>query len=731
MKKLLFGLMGVTLISSTTLSVIACGSNADPENTFKLGYSLPVGHWNTAYTMHSEDHTILANTNATPLASDQYGRIYGDIFELTNTDYSKTNTYIGNHNENFTEFTYKVRSDATWSDYQGNKIATLTASDFLNAAKYVLNASNGSEVISIWTSFIKGTDEIYVASKADPNGSFDSIWEANKAGLGIVVDESANTVTFKLKKSASYFETLLTYSVFSPIYSAAVTNPLADSDYRKGYYSGAFLPTSYVNTGNIILDKNPNYHLVEDTHINRLKYVYITGGSDKTRTLFESKALDAFRPAVADTAGWQKYVGNWENPNATAGMSSSASLDVSSSMTLMFNIYNSNIESTNSAVSQKAVIASRALQNPVVRKFISANLDRSKYVSYFSSAFDKDGEPSKMIRNTYTPDFIESNGKDYVSFLTESLQKKDDFSDIKNGDLADGKEFFYENENYAGGTLQEQLKAVADYFEKDEAIKSYLAANGGKLKLEFPLNPDDNSTLNPKLLDMFAGFNSIAGNQIEIIQSSGVNSANDYKQITNEGKIYLSLSGWSADYADPYTYLSTYRIGGDLENYVGSNRMYKNLDSSVDLSLDENKWDSVKTDINSKVLVETDDVSKNHFELLSNYSQKIKSIDESESEDIRMEHFADEEATLIYENAYLLPIFTKAAPVEFSVSYSQPFSKSTAPYGLGKYRYWDVELNTELLSAEKIKELKAAFESALADVIGDPKLHQNSSAWKA
>ncbi|KAF5279600.1 hypothetical protein FQR65_LT15348 [Abscondita terminalis] len=244
-----------------------------------------------------------------------------------------------------------------------------------------------------------------------------------------------------------------------------------------------------------------------------------------------------------------------------------------------------NVNSTNANTSQRAVIASRVLQNPIVRKFIASNLERTRFVSYYSSAYDNGANVSKMLRNTYTPDFIESNGKDYVEFLTDALQENEKFSSVQDGDLVDGKDFFYGNEEFAGGALSDQIASINAYFESDSKIKSYLASNN-KIQIQFPLNPNHQSTLNPKLLDMFAAFNSISGNKIEIVSTPNIATVNDYQDITNGGVVFSSSVGQPGSQvtdvfanAIPYSFAFgavgitiTYVLGIPLGIYAAKNK---------------------------------------------------------------------------------------------------------------------------------------------------------------
>ncbi|AKU79692.1 hypothetical protein [Spiroplasma turonicum] len=83
MYKLLKSLMVVTILSTPLTVVISCGNkNQDPENTLKTTFTNNPLHWLTAKTMQQSDFKILSNTNSAPLGTDEFGREYGDLFEV-------------------------------------------------------------------------------------------------------------------------------------------------------------------------------------------------------------------------------------------------------------------------------------------------------------------------------------------------------------------------------------------------------------------------------------------------------------------------------------------------------------------------------------------------------------------------------------------------------------------------------------------------------------------------
>ncbi|KAF5279601.1 hypothetical protein FQR65_LT15349 [Abscondita terminalis] len=114
---------------------------------------------------------------------------------------------------------------------------------------------------------------------------------------------TASTITYKLNQVAPYFDTLMTYTVFSPIPDKAIayqsvggkgkpaegTYYTYGTDYKRGYFSGAYIPVHYDPSVTIQLKKNPNYVNRDQVSIENIDLIYLAQVTDsKERIYFES-----------------------------------------------------------------------------------------------------------------------------------------------------------------------------------------------------------------------------------------------------------------------------------------------------------------------------------------------------------------------------------------------------------------------------------------------------------
>ncbi|KAF5279602.1 hypothetical protein FQR65_LT15350 [Abscondita terminalis] len=92
------------------------------------------------------------------------------------------------------------------------------------------------------------------------------------------------------------------------------------------------------------------------------------------------------------------------------------------------------IQSTSGEKQKSLMAASTAVQSSLVRDYLNFSVDRSKYISYYSSALDNGSNTSSFLRNVYTARDV----------YAEQLNIDNAQARI---DLADGKDPLKGNEN--------------------------------------------------------------------------------------------------------------------------------------------------------------------------------------------------------------------------------------------------------------------------------------------
>ncbi|AOG60460.1 oligopeptide ABC transporter substrate-binding protein [Spiroplasma helicoides] len=705
-KRLLASLSAISGLSLVSASVISCGFSLDkilnkemPIDTYITTYKATPTSWNTAYTFEPINQNILANTSATSLGVDEYGRVYGDIYE-SNLNLSSDRVAINEDTKNDTVFTYKIRDNAKWYKWDGGGETPITVDDFDTAAEFIMrSATTQSQVTTLWLNFIKGAKEINDYLKEHTDASwYEAKTHAGNGGFGLTFDKNKKTVTYTLNKSAPYFESLLCYAAFSPIHVDGDRKTMSNTgDFKVPYYSGAYLPKEVISQNSMVLEKNENYWFKDLVTIKKIKYLYTStkATTSTDRELFEAGNLSGFLVNNGDNQGWDRYIGSDIYHPTFSHVYDTPVIDSVSTSSLFFNTYNTLIDTGSEEEKQTAIKASKLLQNLNTRLWISTKLDRSVLIKYYSEKFDGGSDVSKMLRNVFTAPGvgIDSDGTDYYKYVEKQLQKTIS-SNSGNAetkiDLSDGVDAYKDKaQMYTGKTDEEILKQLKEYMLKEKIITN----ESDKFTLRVLLNPADNLTLNPKAINMYDRFNQIEGNPIQIKPVENVFEADQYVDLSNKGSFDLYNGNWWPDYADPGTFLNTLLVNGDNSYTTGTLRTF-------DYDASQKKY-SVKNIIKSSA---SDEYAKNY----QSYNDSIISIDQNESNiKKRYEKFAEQEANYLYKNFFLMPFYIRSAPKNYSVSYVVPYTTNYAfTYGSSALKDWSKILNNKVVSLEESEKQK-------------------------
>ncbi|AUF83399.1 hypothetical protein CXP39_01085 [Mesoplasma syrphidae] len=727
-----------------------------------LAYNTPVESWNTAHSQNQGDSEFLANLYAGALGIDEYGRTYGDVFTSGYADENGDSPYVGNpkpetkltvaEDEGASTFDpsvwkYEIRDNAKWYKKDGSEIRNIKSSDFVNTAKYVLDKSKGSDLTMLWETFIlnvKPVSALYSAYLDLPkeNGLDEKLtgeelisaaWEkAIKAveakqdvaykskdsdgkvesrtingddisdggfGLKTFADDDKK-VEFHLSKPSTYFETVLTYGSFTPIFSANV-DKLENGPIDA--YSGAYLPDS-IDGDNKKLVKNEKYHFASKTSIKEINWKYLANPSSSTaRQMFEAGEIDAFGVKQTDEKGWSTYIGsNSLDPSFTGVFSTEPVEDFS--FGIIYNFFNS----AGSEGNKKATSASKVLQLTAARELLATGINRTDFVKYYSEKFDEPNtKVSKNIRNIYTspnfainPEGIDAKGeviaKDYTEYVKEQVETITE-SKVKAADVNEGNDPLYENsENLNGKTRGQLVKEVRDFI--DNETNKIQKTSDGKVELVWLLSPD-NGPINPYLVSMFDRFNGITDNPLKI---NGVvtNTQQEWTKKMRAGEFDLMSSGWGPDYADPYSYLATYKIDGDYSAYSGTRRL-------TDTVAGKDKKEYNESLAKDSPVYST--ATKEFYETLSKYDEAVEQIDlgETVSDDgvqtteNRYKAFAQQEVNLIYKDFLMTPFYNRNQYKEYKVSYVKPYTYGNAIFGLSSGRLFTQQKSSSIATKEE------------------------------
>ncbi|AGR41467.1 peptide ABC transporter substrate-binding protein [Spiroplasma taiwanense] len=774
LRRLLSAISAVTLVSTTTSSVVACKVGFDfasirnkKINTkeYVAVYTAPPKSWNPIATSSASDTEYLANIFGTILSVDEYGRTYGDLVESAYAGVSGSSSgksiYVGNDSTNsnidLTTWKYKLRDEAYWYKADGSKVRRITAGDFLNSAKFALTPANNVATSFLWLQFIKGANEVSTAigRLKDATLTFDQIIEKVKSGylytvkdangndvqkneagiadfkFGIIADDGNDgyNVTFHLEKPAPYFESLLTYNVFSPSpienYANGANGVVPDPS--KTLFSGPYLPNDVENILNgtkMVFKKNNSHYFANKTEIETIIYKKITTQStDLTRTLFETGETISYNINPADAVGWERYVGSDINNPKIDEVSVGKAL---STQTFALS-YNTNYNS--GAVDDAAKISgSKLLQFNEARAFISTGFNRNVLAKYYSEKYDSDPNLSGNVRNTFTaPELTyDANGKDYVKYIEDSYKEKFGAKPNSVTTLVDGTDSFLNKESvYVGKTKAELVESISKFIEENNLTKN----SKGKIELEYVGSDTHNTSINPYLTRTIAQFNEIPNNPIEI--KFNILAYNDYLQAYFGGKFHLFNIAWTPDFSDPGSFVGTLGIDGDLSKFTG---FQTELSSSTPLLL---KRDDASEGVGEENLTyKVNDkfkttVSDSFVASIEDTTDKFYEIDRAEKYDLveRLKGFGELETEIIYENFYVLPNFNAAPLKSYSISYLRQYTYGYATYGVSPNKLFTRRINEQLWTKQQLKDWSDLYKAEKEKINTDISYKKNGNIF--
>ena len=194
------------------------------DTVYRMLYSSEISTMNYLISGSSADQEVGANTVDTLIDYDSNGTMIPGLAESWSYD-EATKTW-----------TFNLRADQKWLDHTGAVVAEVTAQDFVDAMKYVLDPDNASDTEWLLEGVILNAADYY-ASLSDDDASNDMKFEE----VGVkAVDEL--TLTYTLEKEVPYFLSMLGYVCFMPAYGPLLEQTgleFATSE-DKMYYCGAY-----------------------------------------------------------------------------------------------------------------------------------------------------------------------------------------------------------------------------------------------------------------------------------------------------------------------------------------------------------------------------------------------------------------------------------------------------------------------------------------------------------
>ena len=512
MKKVLSLLFAVLLIVG---SVSGCADSGSGTSAYRSLYNADVSTLNYLNTTTTNDMTIPANCEECLIEYDSLG----NVLPALATEWTTS--------EDNLVWTFTLRQDVKWVNYQGEEVGTVTANDFIAAAEYALNV-NSDGAYMYEEAMVAGASELLAGE-----GSFEDV------GVRAVDDY---TLEFTLSAPCPYFLTCLTYGCFTPMSADCMSQLNADYanraswsqedwdafsdqldaiDYTQLWYCGAYYLSEYLAGERYTMVKNEQYWDKDKVYITSLENTYNREASTISGEMYLRGELE--NASITNTMAQ-----SWLADPETADYVHPSRITPSYSYFFSFNFdpqFDEEYEPDNWTL---------AVNNENFRKSILYGMNRLG-----ATMISDENNAETLLQNTITPaDFVAADGQDYTAF--------DTFSSLAVNDTSTTKDAYF-NEELA---LQ----------YRDAAIEE-LTAEGATFPI-ITLMP-----YNPSVADWDAEClyieqqleNLLGTDYIDIVVEQG--PTQDFLTTVRRGGQYaLHKTNWGCDYADPLTWTAPFAV---------------------------------------------------------------------------------------------------------------------------------------------------------------------------
>jgi oligopeptide transport system substrate-binding protein len=469
----------------------AQGESNDVVQEYTTAYSGEITTLNYLVTSSTNEFALAANMVDTLIDYDKYGVLQPALATEWNVS------------EDGLVWTFKLRKGVKWVTHDGKEYAEVTAQDFVDAMKYILNSENQSKTANIAYSVIKNAEKFY-------NGE---ITDFEQVGVKAI---DKYTLEYTLEKPTPYFLSMLTYVCFFPV-NGQFLNEVGDkfgTDNINFLYNGAYIMETFEPQTRRVLVANENYWDKENVHIKKINYIYNKEAATLAPELFIRGEIDfAYIPStIIDEWMQDPEKKEMVRPNRT-------------SFYTYFYAFNFDPKFSEEYEPDNWKIV---VNNLNFRKSIFHALDR-KAAMLTAEPYN----PEKRLLNTITPkNFVDTNGVDYTQLgkLAE-FTKTDSF----NPDLA----------------LEYKEKALAELKGKAKF----------PVKVLMPYNSGSTEWANRAQVVEQQLENLLGTDYIDIIIEPKPPTG-FLKEVRRSGMYAFLECNWGPDYADPETYTDPFAPNG-------------------------------------------------------------------------------------------------------------------------------------------------------------------------
>lgn len=526
------------------------------KNSYTIVYTSDPQTWDVLKTQKAADTRGIVNTIDSLMTYDYKG----DLVPALAESYTVS--------EDGLTYTFTLREGLKWVTQQGQVYANLTAQDFVDGFKYVLDA--GSKGLgSLLYGIIENATEY-----ASGTATFDQV--------GVKATDE-RTVVYKLAVKTPYFTSMLAYNPLLPICKAYATEKGEDYGKDPGniLYCGPYLVKNYTAKNTIVFEKNPTYWNADNMSISKFTWLYTEGKdplqtyNDAIKGTIDGSGLNSTSKKKAEEDGnFTKYA-YVSSPDATT-FAVFTNVNRQAYTTVGYD------DLASTKTDMQKYTAYEALKNVHFRMALMHSVDRQAYNAA------QVGEDAKLngMQNLYTPGTfvklpsdvtVKINGTDttfkagtYYGAIVQA-QLTADGSKLKvwdpTGGDGDGSSSGFDGWYNVTAAREELAKALEEL-----TALGITAENPIVLDLPYPAGVDaytaSSQAFKKSVEEALEGkvkINLVGGNGYMAWYSAGY-LCEDAADCNYD---FYDCSGWGPDFGDPSTYLDTFMPGGYMTMMLG------------------------------------------------------------------------------------------------------------------------------------------------------------------
>lgn len=554
-------------------------------------------------------------------------------------------------------YTFKLKEGIYWYTNTGEQYAEVTAQDFIDAAKYVLDVDNESSMSNIMYDVIKNAKPYFNKE----------ITDFNEVGIKAV---DKYTLEYNLEVPTPYFLRMLSYVCFLPAngqFLEEVGDQFATTA-ETMLYNGAYIMEIFEPQSVKVLTLNENFWDKGKMSISKITYRYNKEAASLAPELF-------LRGEVTEADITLDVVESWlKDPERKDFIQSKPSTTFSTYLGFNFDpLYEDEYKPEDWRI---------AVNNENFRKSFFHAFDKNAAILTIEP-----NNPENVLLGTIIPrNFVSVSGVDYTQ-----LQPLKAFSDMSSYNEQLAKEY--------KGKAMNDLKGKVDF----------------PIKLVWPYNSSSNDWAKRSQVVEQQLERTLGTDYVDVVivahQPSGFNS-----NVRGEGQYSIMEMTWGADYPDPATFTDIFirstEIGWSYNKAFMALDYLKDFDYTEAEKIKFNERgvdeDGVETLSENEEYPQLKDKKATYDIMVENAKAELLDIEK------RYNLFAEAEAFLI-DHAIVIPFFNSRGG--YIASYCDPFSAYTTQFSRDAHKIKGKVILDKPLTQEEYKAAEEKYNREKAEAL--------------